>query len=151
MTARPLTLPERKLAQSVFHGAIDLDAVRINNRKYWPFQPRRVTMAPNGQIWFHPKGGLYCDCFAAAPIDAQALLIHELVHVWQQQQGIFLPLARHPFCRYDYSLKPGWDLTRYGIEQQAEIVKHAWLLGQGYTVPGAPPLSQYESLLPFRA
>lgn len=150
MTARPLTLPERDLAQSVFHGAIDLDKVRINNRKYWFLQPRRVTMAPDGQIWFHPKGGLYCDCFAAAASDLQALFIHEMVHVWQRQQGIFLPLARHPFCRYDYSLKPGWALSRYGIEQQAEIVTHAWLLRRGYIVPGAPPLGQYESLLPFK-
>ena len=149
MTGRPLTLAERDLAQSVFHDAIDLDAVRINNRKYWPLQPRNVTMAPDGAIWFHPKGGLYCGCFGDASVSAQALLVHELVHVWQRQQGIFLPLARHPFCRYDYSLKPGWPLNRYGIEQQAEIVKHAWLLRRGYVVPGAPALSQYESMLPF--
>lgn len=149
MTSRPLTSAERTLAQSVFGGALDLDAVRLNNRKYWPLQPRRVTMAPNGHVWFHPGGGLYCDCFGDAPVAARALLIHELVHVWQTQSGIFLPLARHPFCRYDYSLKPGWPLTRYGIEQQAEIVKHAWLLRQGHAVPGAPPLAQYESLLPF--
>ena len=149
MTGRPLTLAERDLAQSVFRDAIDLDAVQINNRKWWPLQPRNVTMAPDGAIWFHPKGGLYCDCFGAAPVSAQALLVHELVHVWQSQQGIFLPLARHPFCRYDYSLKPGWPLHRYGIEQQAEIVKHAWLLRKGYVVPGAPALSQYETMLPF--
>jgi hypothetical protein len=149
MTSRPLTPAERRLAQSVFGTALDLDAVRLHNRKYWPLQPRRITMAPNGHVWFHPKGGLFCDCFGDAPINAQALLIHELVHVWQAQSGIFLPLARHPFCRYDYSLKPGWPLRRYGIEQQAEIVKHAWLLRQGHAVPGAPPLAQYESLLPF--
>jgi hypothetical protein len=149
MTGRPLTPAERDLAQSVFGGAIDLDAVRINNRKWWPLQPRNVTMAPDGAIWFHPKGGLYCDCFGDASVSAQALLVHELVHVWQRQQGIFLPLARHPFCRYDYSLKPGWPLRRYGIEQQAEIVKHAWLLRRGYIVPGAPALGQYESMLPF--
>ena len=149
MTGRPLTNPERDLARSVFHDAIDLDAVRINNRKWWPLQPRRVTMAPDGAIWFHPKGGLYCDCFAAAPVSVRALFIHEMVHVWQCQQGIFLPIARHPFCRYDYSLKPGWPLNRYGIEQQAEIVKHAWLLRQGHAVPGAPMLAQYESMLPF--
>lgn len=149
MIGRPLTLAERQLTQSMFRNAIDLDAVRINNRKWWPLQPRRVTMAPDGAIWFHPKGGLYCECFGDAQIMTKALFIHEMVHVWQRQQGIFLPLARHPFCRYDYSLKPGWPLTRYGIEQQAEIVKHAWLLRQGHAVPGAPPISQYESLLPF--
>jgi hypothetical protein len=149
VTSRALTEAERWLARSIFNDAIDLDAVMINNRKWWPFQPRRITMAPDGAVWFHPGGGLYCDCFGSALPSQQGLLIHELVHVWQHQQGIWLPLARHPFCRYDYVLKPGWPLTRYGIEQQAEIVRHAWMLRNGYPVAGAPPLSQYETVLPF--
>ncbi|HMS20295.1 MAG TPA: vgr related protein, partial [Sphingorhabdus sp.] len=65
------------------------------------------------------------------------------------QQGIFLPLKRHPFCRYDYSLKPGWKLEQYGIEQQAEIVRHVFLLKNGAKVPGAPELQQYVGILPF--
>jgi hypothetical protein len=148
-TSRPLTEAERNLAASVFGNAIDYDAVRIHHRKWWPFQPRRVTMAPDGHIWFHPKGRLWCEDFCHQPLDVQGLFIHEMTHVWQHQKGIYLPLARHPFCRYSYSLKPGWPLKRYGIEQQAEIVRHAFLLREGATVPGAPPLAQYEGLLPF--
>jgi hypothetical protein len=49
--------------------------------------------------------------------------------VWQWQQGVFLPLRRHPFCRYDYVLEPGKPFARYGLEQQAEIARHAFLLG----------------------
>lgn len=146
---RPLTLGERTLAASMFGSAVDYDRVRIHAAKWWPFQPRRVTMAPDGHIWFHPQGGLYCDDFAAQNLSAQGLLVHELTHVWQHQRGIFLPLARHPFCRYDYALKPGWPLPRYGLEQQAEIVRHTFLLRQGAAVRGAPPLAQYETLLPF--
>ena len=146
---RALTRAERNLAASVFGSAIDYDRVRIHNRKWWPFQPRRITMAPDGHIWFHPEGGLYCADFCERDLHAQGLFIHEMTHVWQHQKGIWLPLARHPFCRYSYSLKPGWPLKRYGIEQQAEIVRHAFLLRNGACVPGAPPLSQYESLLPF--
>ena len=63
--------------------------------------------------------------------------------------GVFLPLARHPFCRYSYGFKPGWPLKRYGIEQQAEIVRHAFLLRRGVRVPGAPELARYEGVLPF--
>lgn len=74
-----------------------------------------------------------------------------MTHVWQHQRGINLILKRHPFCRYDYALKPGWTLDRYGIEQQAEIVRHAFLLRAGEAVPGAPPLEQYRGLLPFGA
>lgn len=149
MERRPLTASEVDLARSVFGDAIDYTAVRIANRKWAFFQPRNVTMAPLGCIHFHPKGGLYHDDFGCAHADAQGLFIHEMTHVWQHQRGIFLPLARHPFCRYAYSLKPGWPLKRYGLEQQAEIVRHAFLLRAGRVVPGAPELRQYDSILPF--
>jgi hypothetical protein len=72
-----------------------------------------------------------------------------MTHVWQHQQGINLILKRHPFCRYDYALKPGWTLDQYGLEQQAEIVRHIFLLRAGERVPGAPPLEQYDGILPF--
>ena len=149
MTGRLLTLAEKTLAQSVFRDAIDYDSVRINNRKWAFFQPRQTVMAPDGQIWFNPKGTLYCTDFCDQHVDEQGLFIHEMTHVWQRQSGIFLPLRRHPFCRYSYSLKPGWPLKRYGIEQQAEIVRHAFLLRAGRVIPGAPELAQYQTVLPF--
>ncbi|MEK7343140.1 MAG: vgr related protein, partial [Pseudomonadota bacterium] len=49
-----------------------------------------------------------------------------------------------------YRIKPGWMLDRYGIEQQAEIVRHVFLMRHGVTVPGAPPLATLESILPFK-
>lgn len=107
-------------------------------------------MAPRGRIHFHPKGNAYCDCFGSTSVGRQGHLIHELVHVWQHQQGLNLVLRRHPFCRYSYTIKPGWMLDRYGIEQQAEIVRHIFLLRRGVTVPGAPPLATLESILPFK-
>ncbi len=149
-TSRPLTPAETTLAGSVFGDAIDYSRVSIHNRKWAFFQPRGAAMSPDGDMWFHPKGRLYCDDFCARDVDAQGLFIHEMTHVWQRQKGIFLPLARHPFCRYSYSLKPGWPLERYGIEQQAEIVRHAFLLREGRVIRGAPGLNQYRSILPFR-
>jgi len=146
---RPLTSGERALAASVFGGAIDLDRVRINRARWWPLQPRRIVMAPDGQIWFHPANPDWRDDYAEAGVGLQGLLIHELTHVWQTQRGIFLPLKRHPFCRYHYRFTPGWPLHRYGIEQQAEIVRHAFLLREGVAVAGAPPIEQYLSVLPF--
>ena len=68
----------------------------------------------------------------------------------QQRGQWYLMLMRHPFCRYDYTIKPGWRLERYGLEQQAEIVRHAFQLRQGATVRGAFPRETYESILPFR-
>lgn len=147
--SRPLTPGETALARGVFRDAIDYARVRIHNRKWAFFQPRHVTMAPMGHIHFHPEGGRYRDDFADAPLDLQGLFIHEMAHVWQYQRGIFLPLRRVPWARYAYSFVPGRPLARYGLEQQAEIVRHAFLLRHGATIPGAVPLADYEAILPF--
>ena len=151
MTARPLTQAERNLAASVFGSAIDYDQVRIRRGKWFLFQPRNVVMAPSGHIHIHPKSDIWCEDFASRPLHAQGLFIHEMTHVWQAQRRgrWYLVLMRHPFCRYGYSLKPGWPLARYGLEQQAEIVRHAFLLREGARVPGAPPLERYQDILPF--
>ena len=146
---RPLTDGEIALARGVFGAAIDYARVRIARRKWAFFQPRDTVMAPTGTIHFHPEGTRYRADFAAASLADQALFIHEMVHVWQHQKGIFLPLARHPFCRYDYALQPGRPLHRYGIEQQAEIVADTFLLRRGADVHGAAPREDYEALLPF--
>lgn len=147
---RPLTDRERALALGMFGCDLNLDPIRIYQRKWWLFQPRNVTMAPQGHIHFHPNGSSYCDCFGSSSIGLQAHLIHELVHIWQYQEGVNLILKRHPFCHYSYTIKPGWMLKRYGIEQQAEIVRHTFLLRHGVVVPGAPPLPTLESILPFK-
>ena len=146
---RSLTAGEIALTRSVFGDAIDTSLVRVHRRKWFAFQPRETVMAPSGSLHFHPKTRLYCDDFRDADLSAQGLFIHEMTHVWQHQRGVWLPGARHPFCRYHYSLKPGWPLWRYGIEQQAEIVRHAFVLREGGRVPGAPPVEQYRSILPF--
>ena len=137
--------------RSVFGDAVDCDKALIKRRRWHPFQPARITMAPTGHLHFPPNSPAYCDDFAQADLDRQGLFIHEMTHAWQTQRlgKYYLPLFRHPFCRYGYSLKPGWPLTRYGIEQQAEIVRHAFLLGQGASVPEAAPLTAYRAMLPF--
>ena len=107
-------------------------------------------MAPRGHLHFHPLGQAYCDDFSAMPPHRQGLFIHEMTHVWQTQTlgDWYLLLHRHPWCRYDYRLRPGLKLEQYGIEQQAEIVRHAFLLRNGVKVAGAVPLEQYRALMP---
>jgi hypothetical protein len=150
-TERSLTEGERALAASVFGRAIDYEPVRIRRRKWFPFQPRNVAMAPSGHIHFHPRSDLWCHDFAHESAHRQGLFLHEMTHVWQAQERgrFYLVLMRHPLCRYSYAIRPGWPLQRYGLEQQAEIVRHAFLLRAGKTVAGAPPISQYETLLQF--
>ncbi|GGB17730.1 hypothetical protein GCM10011380_04070 [Sphingomonas metalli] len=145
--ARRLTEGEAALARSVFGSAIATDGVEVRRRKWAFFQPRGVAMAPCGHLHFHHRSENWREDYADEGLSLRGLFIHELTHVWQWQRGIYLPLARHPFCRYSYVMKPGWRLQRYGLEQQAEIVRHAYLLREGYVVPGAPSLDQYETLL----
>lgn len=123
----------------------------IRRRKWFPFQPRHVTMAPRGHVHFHPMSDYYCEDFSSASLTQQGLFIHEMVHVWQvQARGRwYLVLRRMPWARYDYSLKPGWPLTRYGIEQQAEIVKHAFWLRNGMKLAGVGDASAYDALVNF--
>lgn len=148
---RGLTPGEAALARSVFGSAIDYDAVQIRRRKWFPFQPKRITMAPLGHIHFHPGGDAYCDDFAMQPLTRQALFIHEMTHVWQTQTRgkWYLVFNRMPWARYDYSLKPGWPLTRYGIEQQARIVEHAFLLRSGMKLAGVSDAGAYDVLVNF--
>lgn len=139
------------LVRSVFGEAIDPAPVRIRRRRWFPFQPVGTVMAPCGHVHFHPRAESYRDDFSVHGPGLQGLFIHEMTHVWQTQQKgrWYLPLMRHPFCRYDYALQPDWPLERYGIEQQAEIVRHVFLLGRGYDVAGAQPLEDYRGVLPF--
>ncbi|MFT4027490.1 MAG: vgr related protein [Novosphingobium sp.] len=137
----------------MFGAAIDPARVRIRRRKWFPFQPAGTTMAPAGHLHFHPRSASYCDDFSRAELSLQGHFIHEMTHVWQAQTRgrWYLVLMRHPLCRYDYSLKPGWRLSRYGLEQQAEIVRHAFLLRHGVRIPGIGDAAAYAELVDFTA
>jgi hypothetical protein len=149
--ARPLTSGEIALARSVFGDSIDYAKVRLVKRKWWPFQPKNAAMAPTGNIHFHPHGDLWSDDFSARPLNLQGLFIHEMTHVWQTQMRgrYYLPLMRHPFCRYRYDLREGWPFDRYGLEQQAEIVRHLFLGKSGVKLPQTQDLPRLQSLMPF--
>ena len=147
MLNRPLTAGEIDLARSVFADAIDYSRVRLFKGKWWPFHPRNAAMAPMGNIYFHPEGDVWSEDFSKEPLGRQGFFIHEMTHVWQTQKSgrFFLPLMRHPFCRYAYELKPGKPFRRYGLEQQAEIVAHNFLARRGARLALVPP----TDLLPF--
>jgi hypothetical protein len=150
--SRSLTSGEIALARPIFGDAIDYSKVRLVHGKWWPFQPRRSAMAPMGNIYFHPDGGGWSEDFSKEPLHAQGYFIHELTHVWQAQKGgrFYLPLARHPFCRYRYEIVPGRPFSRYGLEQQAEIVRHAFLLSNEARPGVTASLDQLMGFLPWQ-
>ncbi len=149
--ARPLTIGEIALARSIFGDAIDYARVNIVCGRWWPFQPRGIVMAPTGNIHFHPDDPHWSEDFSSEPLSLQGLFIHEMTHIWQSQKcgRFYLPLMRHPFCRYRYRYQPGRPFGRYGIEQQAEIVSHVFLARHGRAPSAAPAPALLEALLPF--
>ena len=141
MERRSLTPGEIDIARSIFGDAINYSKVQMIRGKWWPFQPPNAAMAPNGNIYFHPHAGGWSEDFSKEALGRQGFFIHEMTHVWQAQRGgpLFLPLMRHPFCRYSYELKAGKPFDRYGVEQQAEIVRHRFLADRSVSVPVVPP------------
>jgi hypothetical protein len=150
MSPRALTSGEIALVQSVFGTTLKTGSVQIHRRKWWLLQPVSITMAPNGHLWFHPGSDIYCDDFSTARLGLQGFFLHEMTHVWQTQTGLNLVFARFLWSPYRYlPLVPGKSFESYGIEQQAEIVRHYFLLREGLKVEGAGPLKDYQRLLPF--
>ena len=141
MESRALTEGEIAMSRTVFGDAIDYSQVRLIRGKWWPLQPRNAAMSPNGHIYFHPVAGGWSEDFSKESLSRQGFFIHEMTHVWQAQRGgrLYLPLMRHPFCRYSYELRPGKPFWRYGVEQQAEIVRHRFLSDRGAPVSVVPP------------
>jgi hypothetical protein len=148
MKFRLLTAGEIAMCRTIFGDAIDYGKVELIKGKWWPFQPRNAAMAPNGNIYFHPRAGGWSEDFSREILARQGFFIHEMTHVWQAQRSgaLYLPLMRHPFCRYAYVVKPGKPFSHYGLEQQAEIVRHRFLAERGYRVEPDPP----AHLLPFK-
>jgi hypothetical protein len=145
--SRALTDGERGIAREAFGAALDPGRVRIHAEAWLPGQWRGTALAPDGHVWFHAHD--HRDDFSRAPLAAQAWLVHELVHCWQHQQGQWVALRGAFDRRYAYVLERGKPFAAYGIEQQAEIVAHAFLLRRGAAVRGATALAAYDAVLPF--
>ena len=149
---RPLTPGEVALARTMFGDAIDYNHVRLIRRKWWFLQPRGVVMAPTGNIHFHPDDPSWSEDFSVASLSLQGLFLHEMTHVWQSQKHgrFYLPLMRHPFCRYAYRFDPARRFGDYGLEQQAELVRHAFLARSGRPAAAAPTLAALSDTLTFQ-
>jgi hypothetical protein len=134
---RRLTDGERDLAQEVFGGALDAARIRILSLPAWP-----RPFVPNGRFVVWPAASALAD-FAAAPVWLRSVLVHELVHAWQAQNGVFLPLAKLKAGdgrgAYAYDLGDGRPFAALNIEQQAMVVQHAYLAREGGSAPYAAP------------
>lgn len=148
---RALTEAERRLARTEFGDALDLDTVRLAATP-WPFDRAFVPGRWFGRDWIlWPGAGLPRD-FGGAPVALQAVLIHELVHIWQAQSGVNLLTGKIRAgdgpAAYGYPKAPcGWD--ELNIEQQAMAVEHRFRAARGQRVPDEASL--YGDLCPIRS
>lgn len=130
---RALTAGERTLCRQVFGEGLDPGRVRIFSLPLWP-----RPFVPNGRIIVWPAASALAD-FAEAPLWLRSVLVHELVHVWQAQTGVFLPLAKLKAgdgrAAYAYDLDDGRNFSQLNIEQQAMVVQHAYMAAGGGAAP----------------
>lgn len=122
---RPLTSGEIQLAQSVFSTHLDLTDIHIIAHR---FIFKGYAMSPNGHIYFNEAD--WIDDFSKESLSKQSWLIHELVHVWQLQQGIKVVRKAIIDRRYDYVIKQGKAFLHYGVEQQAQMVQDYFIKSQ---------------------
>ena len=135
---RALTEGEKALAREAFADALRLDTVRLIPSP-WPFDRAFAAGRWFGRDWIvWPRRALAPD-FSAGTLGPQAILIHELVHIWQAQQGASLILGKlragdRPES-YAYPLAEDCAWTDLNIEQQAMVVEHRFRLSRGGVVP----------------
>ncbi len=121
--ARPLTDREMNIARSVYGDNIDYTRVRLDERAY--VGPRK------GHFCY-----VSCNTINSWGILPDAVLIHELMHIWQYQHlGIvYIPralAAQFSAEGYNYggatalyeAIKKGKYLLDFNYEQQADIIE----------------------------
>jgi len=126
---RPLTIGEIALAKTLFGGSLIYSKIWVHRESYLPFnlQPIDVAMTPNGELWFREE--TYSHDFSLDGLKKKHRFMHEMVHAWQAQKGMFVR-TRGLFSRfadYSYSLDKA-DFLHYGLEQQASLASDYWLL-----------------------
>lgn len=132
--SRGLSDAEKFSARMVFGNAIPLDLVRIDERAW---------------IGTRNTGIVYVSGFTINSWGAfsEAILIHELVHVWQycQQGAAYIPRAlraQRTAMGYNYgglsALHKAQHISEFNLEQQGDLVMDYFLLLQDRQASWAP-------------
>ena len=145
---RALTEAEKSLAREAFGAAIDLATFRLIG---WPFRRAFVAGRWFGRDWIvWPQAQLVAD-FTLTSERMQGVLIHELTHVWQAQQGVNLLFAKLKAgdtpASYAYRVEPTCRWDALNIEQQAMVMEHRFHCRRGRLTPGDRTF--YDTVCPF--
>ncbi len=145
---RALTDGEAALAREAFGDAVRLDTVRLIG---WPFARAFVAGRWFGRDWIVWPARALVEDFASAALGVQGVLVHELTHVWQAQQGVNLLFAKlkagDSIASYTYDTDDTCRWEGLNIEQQAMLVEHRFHARRGLTAPAS--LGFYDAVCPF--
>ncbi|WP_278395953.1 hypothetical protein [Acinetobacter venetianus] len=133
---RQLTTGEIEMARSVFGHLINYKEVKIFNIPYLPWQPENIFIAPNGNLFVHPK--YFRSDYSSCSTNLQGIFIHEMAHILQFQQqtnvilkgailqlGYYLSLKK--YNPYHYHFIQGKAFSDYNIEQQGDVARDIFL------------------------
>lgn len=137
-TARPLTSGEKRLARRALGESLKLDTVRILATPR-PFDRAFVPGRWFGRDWVLWPAKHLPEDLSQGSLNQQAVFVHELVHVWQAQQGVNLLTGKiragDKPSSYQYPMGMDCDWGGLNIEQQAMVVEHRFRLSRGAKVP----------------
>ena len=131
---RPLSDSEKFSARMVFGNAIPLDLVRID-------ESARIGTRSTGIVYV---SGFTINSWGTF---SEAILIHELVHVWQycRQGAAYIPRAlraQGTAMGYNYggltALRKAQHISEFNLEQQGDLVMDYFLLLQDRQASWAP-------------
>lgn len=161
--ARPLTPSERDMARTVFGDDVDYDKVKLYNGPpkvagiFRLNQNKLSAITPNGEIYLVGK---YCQQpdLSLAGEENRKLLIHEMTHVWQHQQGrnvegeaifLFVKSGFNYDSAYAYDINGKQKFLSLNLEQQAHMVEDYFALRDAPLQPWEDPAERQEKIAQF--
>ncbi|TAL34897.1 MAG: DUF4157 domain-containing protein [Alphaproteobacteria bacterium] len=165
LQGRPLTPGEKDMARGVFGDTIDYDKIKIYNGPptvagiFQLKQNKLSAITPNGDIYLVGEDCKQPDLSQASEANRK-LLIHEMTHVWQHQQGrnvereaIFLFIKsgfNYDSC-YAYDINGKEKFVQLNLEQQAHMVEDYFALRDTPLQPWENAAERQEKIAKFEA
>ncbi len=150
---RVLTPDEISLFPRAFTETLDMARLRLINRTHNPFASGKILVRGYDIYWKD-----YPENFIDKPICEQAVLAHELCHVWQYTTGrlsAWRYITQPENWVYGYDFDPSKTFDDYATEKQADLFQDWYSLNNGHPANRhradslAPNLVQINAVVPF--
>lgn len=151
---RHLSLTEQDLFPISFRHEINIGNIVLINRTHNPFAVGKI-LARNHRIYWKN----YPQDFTQTSVENQAILMHELCHIWQYHTGRLTALRylTNPHAwAYKYDFSPDKHFDDYPTEKQADLLQDWYRVNRGcdpYCYDdkcAAPTKAQINAVVPFK-